>query len=466
MNTAWLTLGQGITTLAALFVTGYVANRLGTASYGEMELSVAFANFFSPVIFAGIQIPLIKAIIDAPARRGEAFGDALLIRLVLAPVFVGLVLLTAPLVIPNVRSELVWLAIAYTFLVFYTQSLTVPIEAAERMRSIGIGTILMTVVGMALSIVVVIVGMGPDAVLGARIAGMIACVVYLVVVLSVGFYRPRFKPDLARYKALAKRGVPLASSFLLGLVLLEVDKVMLPHFMPAGRDPNEAVGLYQSATVLAYKFEMIIIPFTTAFTPPLVAALAENPAAFQGLLGRGLRLALILGLPIAVGTGFVAVDITDFIFGEEFLASAPTLAMIIWFVPLQFLNRVLAVALAVNGRERWVALAVGAALATNIAANVFLIPRFEILGAAIATVASEGLLTLIYLIVIREHLFGVLKHLKLARVALAVTAMGAVCVLISRWHMALIIAIAVAVYAVAVLGLRCVTRDEIKALRG
>lgn len=465
-NTAWLTAGQGLTTVAALFVTGYVADRLGAAAYGEMELAVAYANFFSPIVFAGIQIPLIRAIIAEPEHRGVAFGDALLLRALLTPVFAGLVLLTAPLLIPNVRAELVWLAIVYTFLVFYTQSLTVPIEAAEKMRSIGIGTILMTLVGMGLSVAAVVLSLGPDAVLGARIGGMVACIVYLVIVLAAGYYRPRFRPDRARYRKLLTTGAPLAISFLMGLVLLEVDKVMLPHFMPAGRDPNEAVGLYQSATVLAYKFEILIIPFTTAITPALVASLVEGRDAFQGLLGRGLRLALLLGLPIAVGTGFVSVDVVEFIFGREFLASAPVLSVITWFVPLQFLNRVLAVALAVNHKERWVAASVGIALAANVVGNSLLIPRLEILGAAIATVASESLLTVIYLVVIREHLLGVLRHLKLPRVALAVTLMGLACALASALNALLVIAIAVVVYTGAVLGLRCITKDEIKALRG
>lgn len=466
LNTAWLTIAQALTSIAALFVTGYVASGLGTSSYGEMELSVAFVNFFSPIIFAGIQIPLIRHIVNDAESRGRTFGDGLIIRLCLTPVFVGFVLLIAPFAIPQVRPALVWLAVAYTFLVFYAHSLTVPIEAAERMHFMSLGTIIMTAVGMVLSVVAVMAGMGPEAVLGARTTGMGVCIVYLIVVLAVSFYRPKFQIDGARYKELAKQGAPLAFSFLLGLVLLEVDKLMLPHLLPSDRDGFAAVGIYQSATVLAYKFEMIIIPFTTAITPPLVAALGEGRESFQGLLGRSLRFTLILGLPVAVGTGFICVDIVDFIFGADYLEASSVLGILIWFVPLQFLNRVLAAAIAVSRRERWVAIAVGLALCLNVVANAILVPVLELQGAAVATVISESFLVLIYVLVVREHFFGMFQHLKLVRVALAVTVMGVACYLIQGSNALIVIGVAALSYIVLVLGLRCVTKDELRALRG
>lgn len=466
LNTASLTIAQGLTSVAAIFVTGYVARRLEPVNYGEMELAIAFVNFFSPIVFAGIQIPLIKAIINDPQNRQRSFGDALLIRLALTPLFVAVVWLLAPYLVPDVRDTLLWLALANTFLVFYAQSLTVPIEADERMHYMGIGTLIMSVVGMALSVFAVLYGFGPEGVLGARATGMLVCFIYLMIVIGVAFYSPRFRPSLSRYKDYAKRGVPLAFSFLLGLVLLEIDKIMLPHLLPENMDPREAVGLYQSTTVLAYKFEMIIIPFTTAITPPLVAALKESVEAFPRLLGRALRFALILGLPVAVGTGIIALDIMDFVFGDDYRGAVPVLSVLVWFVPLQFINRVMAASVAVDDKERWVAIAVAIAVAANLGANTVLVPLMGITGAAVATIISEALLAGIYIVVMRSHMGGVFRELKLVRVLIAVAVMGIICTLLSFLNAFIIIGLAAVIYGGAILGLKAVTKDELKALRG
>ncbi len=465
-NTAWLTAAQALTSVAALFVTGYVAEKLGPADYGEMELAIAFVNFFSPIIFAGIQIPVIKAIVNDRKHRGRAFGDALVIRLAMTPIFVGLVWAAAPWAIPEVRGVLIWLAIVNTFFTFYVQSVTVPIEADERMHFMGLATLLQYVVAMTLSVGAVWLALGSEGVLGARLIGSGVEFLFLGVVVAVFFYRPKLRPEVKRYKDYARRGVPLVFSYLLGLVLLEVDKVMLPHLIPGEAEALAAVGQYQSATVLAYKFEMIIIPFVTAITPPLVNALEERPAEFQALLGRALRFALILGLPIAVGTGMIAPDVIGFVFGDAYLVAVPVLAVLVWFVPLQFVNRVMAAAVAVDDKERWVAVAVAIAVIVNVAANILLIPSLGITGAAAATIASEALLALIYFLVMRRHARGLFGELELVRVLIAVAVMGTVAYLIRSVNAVVIIAVAAVVYGAAVLGLRAVTKDEINALRG
>lgn len=466
-NTAWLTAGQLVTTVAALFVTGKVAELLGPIAYGEMELAQSMVNFFSPIIFAGIQIPLINTIVSNRADGPRAFGDAILIRLLVTPVFVAVAYLGARLLIPYVDFTLVWLAIAYWWLIFFFQSLTVPVEAAERMHFMGIGTIIMTTVGMVLSLAVVYNGLGNTWVLGARVTGMAVCFLYMVVVIAVTFYRPRFQPELKRYKEIGRRGLPLALSFLLGLLLLEQDKVMFAWFLPESYgDPTRAVGLYQSATVLAYKFEMIVIPLATAITPPLVDALEESAEGFEEMLGKALRVALILGLPVAVGTGFIASDIMEFIFDDDYLAAAPVLTILVWFVPLQFLNRVMAAALAVHKRENWVAIAVLLAVIINFVANALLIPQMQVVGAAYATIASEVILVLIYFIVLRDHFVGVVRELKLVRLLVSVALMALVCTLMLGLNALLIIGAAAVVYGAAVLGTKAVTKSELQALRG
>jgi O-antigen/teichoic acid export membrane protein len=461
LNTAWLTLAQGLATVAAVFVVGYVARELGSEGFGELEGAISFAILFSPIVFAGIQLILVREVVGHPERAGRALGDALVIRLLMLPLFAVLVWFLAPLVVPQIRPVMIALAVVNSFALMYGQSLSIPIEAAERMHFMAWGTVLLTVVAMVLSVVAVVVGWGPEGVLGARISGMVVCMIFLAIVVLTKFCRPQFDLNLGRLWTVLRQGIPLAIQFLLGLVLLEVDKAMLARMTSL-----DQVGEYGSATVLAYKFEMIILAFQTALVPSLVAAWSEGAKAYEALLGRALRFALILGLPFAVGTGFVAPALMVFIFGEGYLAAAPLLATLMWFVPCQFVNRVLASSLAASHRERWVALAVAVAVAANIGLNALFIPRYGHHGAAWATVATEVLLAVLYLGAQRQQLRGMLGFIKLPRVLLAVGVMAAACYAMSSLPAPVVIVGAAVVYGGAVLLLRAVDREEVRALTG
>lgn len=497
LNTIWLLVSQVLTTLGAIFVAGRVAHGLGDRGFGELNVADSYVMLFSPLVFAGIQVILVREIVKADnddsltedqklaiARR--ALGDAIVLRLAVTPIFIGLVWAIAPFVIPQIRHILIWISLLNWFLNMYQQTFTIPIEASERMHFMAVGSFIARVVGMVMSLVAVFVlSLGPEGVIGARAMGMGTSFLYLIVVVVVAFYRPTFDFDLRRYLKILRQGFPLVIYYLMGLVLLEIDKTMLGNMatedgilvrlLPWVPPPSQTgltladAGQYSSATVLAYNFEMVVIAFQTALVPSLVATWKEGKESFEEMLGKSVRLVLILGIPVAVGTGFISRDIMDLIFGEEYLGASRVLALIIWFVPFQFMNRVLASSLAATDREKWVPRCVGAAVVGNVVLNTFFIPMWGYEGAGIATVVTEAFLVCLYFWVLREHFVGVARELKLIRVLLAVAVLIGICWLMAvvwELHFVLIIAVAAAVYGAAVLGLKAIDREEIRALTG
>ena len=89
LNTAFLSGAQVLGAAAGLVVVGIVASRLGPTGYGEMEGAISFVTLFTPIIFAGIQLILIRDICAKPEIGARAIGDALIIRALLLPIFAG-----------------------------------------------------------------------------------------------------------------------------------------------------------------------------------------------------------------------------------------------------------------------------------------------------------------------------------------------------------------------------------------
>lgn len=462
LNTAWLAFSQLLPLAATVVVTGYVARVLGREGFGLVETAMAVATIASPIIFAGIQIILVREIVRDPERGPEAVGDALAIRLLLFPVYAAIVYFATPAVIPR---EIVLLAIGTQFLMMYMQSLTIPFEASERMHYIAIGALILYFVGLTLSALAAHHGFGPVGLAGARCAGQLAAFLYLTVAAPIVLYRPKLHVDLKRWLRILRMGVPLAIPYLLGLVLLELDKWMLVAILGPERGPASA-GEYSAVTMLAYKFDTVVVALATAVTPALVSTFSSDREGYRKILGGALRVTLLVSLPVAIGTGFVARDVMDLIFGPQYVDSARSLSAIIWFVPLQFVNRIFAVSLAATDREKWVGLSMCGAVALNGGLNALMIPHMDYHGAALATVASEIGLTLMYLVIQRHDLLGVLRHMKLYRVLVAGGLLYGLCWLLSAQSWLVIVAAACVAYPVIVVATRGITRADLGALRG
>lgn len=459
LNTLWLLLHQVVANVAALLVVGQVADHLRPGPYGELEGGMGFALLFTPIVFAGIQLILVREAVETPGEGPRVVGDALLLRLLLAPIFVGLAVLSAPFAIPQIRTAVLLLALANGFLMAYVESFWIAFQATERMHVIAVGGFVDTVVTMGLCLAAVWLGLGPVGVMGARLGGKLCAGAFYGLVLCLRFYRPVFRPSLSRFLRLLRLGLPLALQSLLSIVLLAIDKTMIVRL----RGLTEA-GLYATATTLAFKLVMVSDALGTAILPAFCRAWIEGREAFDRLLGATLRLALVIGLPVAVGTWFVAHGVMDFVFGDLFVGASRTLAILACFVPLQLVNAVLVASLCGSGRERFIPWGMGLAVGSNVLANAFLITRVGFEGAAVATVLSQALLTAYLLFVHREHLLAVLPRLRLLRVGIASVCLAGTCLATRGLHTFLVIGLGAVAYGALILLLRAVTLSELREM--
>lgn len=96
MNTVFLSAAQILGALGGIVVVGRVAAILGPTDYGVLEGTISYVSLFTPIVFAGIQLILIRDVCEKPEVAARSVGDALLIRGALLPVFVGCVVLFLP----------------------------------------------------------------------------------------------------------------------------------------------------------------------------------------------------------------------------------------------------------------------------------------------------------------------------------------------------------------------------------
>ena len=174
-----------------------------------------------------------------------------------------------------------------------------------------------------------------------------------------------------------------------------IDITMLGYMLP-----KEHVAFYSYAS----KVNKMIMQVTNTFTMILVPRISlyykeGNVDEFNELLTTGLKIILLLAFPIIIGMQFVSVYIFILFFGAEYVHSAfveKVLCLLILIYPIGYLlgSRVLLVSN--NERKMLICVSIGAVV--NVFLNLMLIPWFYEMGAAIASVISEFIIMIIYVI--------------------------------------------------------------------
>lgn len=184
---------------------------------------------------------------------------------------------------------------------------------------------------------------------------------------------------------------PLLLFFLMSCavtVYSNTDTVML-GFMKT----NHMVGIYNASA----KVKALLIVFSgalwTAALPRSAGLWKEgNWEGFRNLAEKSLRMIPIVSLPLAVFFIFYSEPSIRIIAGEAYVSAVrPMCILLLAVVPIGISNVIGGQLLIPIGQEKLLFRAEMAGMASNIVANAVLIPRYDVTGAAIATLLSETL---------------------------------------------------------------------------
>ena len=199
----------------------------------------------------------------------------------------------------------------------------------------------------------------------------------------------------AAIRPLTRRAWPLVVSAMLGLLIYNSDLIFLRFFR--GR---EEVGLYAAAYTLVSFLLNMGIAYSLSLLPTLTRTAAIS-SDHHGLYHTATAHVFAVGFPIALGGSLLAAQIIKVVFGTGYGDSVAALRVLMWAIPVSLLRDVPVIALMAWGREDRILRLTALAAVLNIALNLVLIPRYGLMGAAVATVATESVRMVVALVVVR-----------------------------------------------------------------
>jgi O-antigen/teichoic acid export membrane protein len=386
----FVTLATGELSTRLLIALAWIvlARRLGAATLGVVEFSLGILAYFQLAAHAGLDWTGMRRI----AQGGDVAAtarDLLGLRLALATgSFIALVLVAARLP----QSGVGGLLVSYGLLLFSgAANLRWAFLAEERGRAVVLlGTI------AQLAFLAAILGLvdGPEHV---RRLPWIQLSSEMVAVLGLAFLFVRSGHPLAphwapaRWRAVLREALPIGATQLVGQILYNLDVVLLGLLGHLGR-----VGIYSAAYRVVLLLQVVPAAYFTAIFPAL-AREYDSPVrrGASDLTGRTLHFVIAAVAPVSLVVFDRADWIVTTVYGATFQAAGVVLRLLVWSFPIVAVRALFRHLLVASHQERaHFVLSLGAA-ALNVALNLALIPRFHIVGAAVATLAAEAALLLL-----------------------------------------------------------------------
>jgi O-antigen/teichoic acid export membrane protein len=392
-NIGWLFIDQFIQIGMAFGVGIWVARYLGPEQFGLISYAIAFTSLFLPFVDLGLRSLVVRDIAHDDSHKYEILGTTFSLQLVSGILCFALSVGIA-LLLPN-EQELfpLYVAIISAGLIF------VPFETIDYWFQSQINS-KYTVIAKNSAFFLIsafrIVLINIKAATIFFVWGKFFEQFFTAIGLTVTYLLRNgsllvWKINLARARSLLSESWPVLLAGLTNQIYSRIDQVMLGSML----EDKSQLAFYSAAVKLAEVFNFLPVMMASSLLPKLTELRFENPQKYNEKFQVYFDIMTLIGLGIALPISFIAPWIITLSYGEYYSASSGLLAVYIWAQLGTNLGVARGTWFIIEGKVRWSLYAGMIGVFTNILLNLYLIPRYEAMGATVATLITYFLVTVL-----------------------------------------------------------------------
>jgi O-antigen/teichoic acid export membrane protein len=371
--------------VVAVFVTAAVARYLGRAEFGVLSYALAFVALFATLWTLGLSGLVVRELVHHPRQRNEILGSLFVMRAAGGLLGTVLIIGSSQLgVIPDgiARPAVAILAVASLFYAFDGIDFWFQSRVQSRYE-ISARLVALALVSVA-NVVLILIGAPLLWFVAVAAAEYVLAGIGLVIAYQwVGESIFDWRASWSRITFLLGASWPLILSGVFNAMNLRIDQVML-----GAMASNTEVGTYAAAARLSEVWYFVPTAIAASVFPNLLLVRQSDRRRYVRRQQQLYDLMALVSIPMALLITLGSSIIIGLIYGPEFSASAPILAIHIWAGPFVFMAAVLSKWLVAENYLKFSFVRHGGGALVNIGLNLVLIPRLGGMGAAIATLVS------------------------------------------------------------------------------
>ena len=386
-NAVWLMVERVFVAGLSFWVGIYVIRYLGPSGFGNLSYALSFVGLFSGIAALGLDSIVIRDLVRNEDKNDELLGTAFVLKFQGA-LFILIVLSVVAVASPGDKTTN-WLILFIAFASIFQSLYVVDFYFQSRVLSKYPAWVrCLAAVFSAVSKIVLISLHAPLLwfALAVTAESVVTAVGFLVIYRTYGpgITRWKFKKILAL--RLLKDSWPLILSGVTISVYMRVDQVMIKNILDA-----KSVGIYAAAVNLTEVWYFLPTIIIGSLFPAIINAKKMDRKLYLSSLQRLHDLFFLISLAIGVLVFFFSQRIVNVLYGQSFSEAGMVLAIYIWSVIFIAQGHIRGYFLIVENKQHiglWFRTSI---MAANVVLNLFLIPRYGLMGAALAALLSYSL---------------------------------------------------------------------------
>lgn len=393
-------LGDAVARVAGLILLPIYTRYLTPEDFGKFAIVTLFATIVALILDFGQRTAFFRFYFDNddPDARRKLTGTVLLFLLLAsAAILLPLTLFFdrfAPSLIRDASlAPLIQVALIGTF---FEVGSAVPFaifrakQYAAKYAALSLTRFLISVALNVTAIVILHWG-----VVGLVYANLFTSALFFLICLLLTVREIKWTIELSLLKQLLRFGLPLIPAALAYWALNLSDRFFLQKYADFSQ-----VGLYSVAYSIAAVLHMVMGWFNTAYAP-YCYSIAREPDADR-VYARVTLYSLTLMTLIGLGLSLFAREALALLTPPAYHSAATVVPLIVLAYLFFELYYLLSFGLDLTKKTGYAPFIIGASALVNLCLNLILIPRFQMLGAAVATVISYMLLPIIEYPIVRR----------------------------------------------------------------
>jgi len=391
-NTSWLMAERIFRMVVAMSVGVYVVRYLGPVQFGLLSYASSFVTLFAALATLGLDSIVVRELVKNPDRRDRLLGTAFWLKAGGAILTWVAIAVAIPFAHNDTETNILIVVIAFA-LVFQAFNVIDFSYQAEVKSKYVVYSQLASLLVSSIAKVFFIWISAPLI----WFAFVLLFEVFLrAVVLTVLYLHTNGKLWCLKWrwqeaKELLKDSWPMILSGMVISIYLRIDQVMIKEMLEV-----KEVGLYAAAVRLSEVWYFVPLAITSSVFPAIINAKKQSEELYYHRLQKLYDLIVWLGIAIALGTTFLSPWIIGILYGEAFSQASIVLGIYIWAGVFVGLGAVCSKWFIIENYVKKNFYRTFLGMAVNVLLNIYMIPRYGIKGAAIATLMGQLTANLLY----------------------------------------------------------------------
>jgi polysaccharide transporter, PST family len=399
-NMGWL-FGDRIVRLGVgLVISVWIARYIGPVQFGTWNYAIAVTSLLSAFATMGLDSLLVRDFINFPENRSRILGTALLLR-ILGSVLVVIISSFVVLFDPKCNKEI--------FLIMFLSSCTYIFQAFDVIDFYFQSdlkskfTVVSKFVAFAICCILRVIAIYQHRSLSCFVFLALFEVFLGAVFLIFAYVQStrtsplKWSVNFLYLKEKLAEAWPLILSGMVIMIYMRIDQVMIEHMVGV-----KQLGIYSAAVRISELWYMIPAIISTSFYPKLLALKNKSEGEYLKQFEFLFSLSFLISFLISLFITILAPIVVNVLYGKAYEASAIILSINIWSGIFVFLGVASGNYTMIENLNKIALYKTVLGAIVNIILNFVLIPKYQGVGAAIATLVAYGIAAYISNLLFRD----------------------------------------------------------------